>query len=97
MSLLNGADLWANGWAFKGRMRGRKTYLIEGAIVNLREGVLAMDSVTKQPIQIRNDNGMEGIFVFGFDSTAPCPALFLFLSLFLLFVCLSAVNLPYRR
>ena len=40
MSLLNGADLWANGWAFKGRMRGRKTYLIEGAIVNLRESVL---------------------------------------------------------
>ena len=27
-----------------------------------------MDSVTKRPIQIRNDNGMEGIFVFGFDS-----------------------------
>jgi hypothetical protein len=35
----------------------------------LREGVVAMDSVTRRPIQIRNDNGMEGIFVFGFDST----------------------------
>ena len=32
-----------------------------------RENVVAMDSVTKAPIQIRNDNGLEGIFVFGFD------------------------------
>jgi hypothetical protein len=29
---------------------------------------LTIDSVTKKPIVIRNDNGMEGIFVFGFDS-----------------------------
>jgi hypothetical protein len=33
----------------------------------LLEDVVAMDSVTKKPIQIRNDNGLEGIFVFGFD------------------------------
>lgn len=36
----------------------------------VRAGVVAMDSVTKKPIQIRNDNGMEGIFVFGFDHPA---------------------------
>ena len=29
---------------------------------------MANDSVTKKPIQIRNDNGLEGIFVYGFDS-----------------------------
>lgn len=31
-------------------------------------GALAMDSVTKKPIQIRNDNGMENIYVYGFDT-----------------------------
>lgn len=29
---------------------------------------LTIDSVTKKPIEIRNDNGMEGIFVYGFDT-----------------------------
>ena len=29
---------------------------------------LTIDSVTKKPIVIRNDNGMEGIFVYGFDT-----------------------------
>eukprot|EP00662_Eupelagonemidae_sp_cell21_P027269 gene27269-51667_t len=33
----------------------------------LHENALAIDSTTKQPIKIRNDNGMEGIFVYGFD------------------------------
>jgi hypothetical protein len=28
---------------------------------------LAIDSVTKKPIRLRNDNGMEDIFVYGFD------------------------------
>ena len=31
---------------------------------------LTIDSVTKKPIVIRNDEGMEGIFVFGFDTEA---------------------------
>eukprot|EP00035_Acanthoeca_spectabilis_P001829 m.83066 g.83066 ORF g.83066 m.83066 type:complete len:474 (-) comp11171_c0_seq4:93-1514(-) len=31
---------------------------------------LTIDSVTKKPISIRNDNGMEGINVFGFDTEA---------------------------
>ena len=35
--------------------------------------------------------------VLGFDSTASLPALFLFLLFFFLFVCFSAVYLPYRR
>ena len=29
---------------------------------------LTIDSSTKKPISIRNDNGMEGIFVYGFDT-----------------------------
>ena len=29
---------------------------------------LTIDSSTKKPINIRNDNGMEGIFVYGFDT-----------------------------
>ena len=29
---------------------------------------LTIDSETKKPIVIRNDNGMEGIFVYGFDT-----------------------------
>ena len=31
---------------------------------------LTLDAVTKKPIAIRNDNGMEGIFVWGFDTAA---------------------------
>eukprot|EP01051_Picozoa_sp_SAG22_P015882 SAG22_NODE_2144_length_2941_cov_2.511963_2_plen_425_part_00 len=43
-------------------------YSLHGQYV--RAGAVAMDSVTQKPIQIRNDNGMEGIFVFGFDTAA---------------------------
>ena len=33
-------------------------------------GLLTVDSTTHKPIVIRNDNGMEGIFVYGFDTAA---------------------------
>lgn len=29
-----------------------------------------LDSVTHAPIEIENDNGMKGIYVYGFDSAA---------------------------
>ena len=36
---------------------------------------LTIDAKTKKPIVIRNDNGMEGIYVFGFD-TPQCVCYF---------------------
>jgi hypothetical protein len=33
-------------------------------------GLLTIDSETAKPITIRNDNGMEGIYVYGFDTEA---------------------------
>lgn len=41
-------------------------YTLHGLFAS--NNALTIDNITKVPGTVRNDNGMEGIYIFGFDS-----------------------------